>query len=247
MATEALTSAAASTRSDSHHLIVSSPTPSFTVAPRPTSRAIQDFIYVEYDDYGDYSSYEDSVISSETHDIVLTPTTTTTTRHPRKTAPAHYFKRKTTSPTKPPAAVAMVTVASHTPSPVRTLAVLELSTAGPADLSDIITATDPGGQSSSPRISRMGTDPPPTSSPSFVPLPKKENNSVDEVGYRIVGVDTDATRGQQNFVPRMPPFRERTQNKRIQELLNEKRRQDLLRRSRKDRTDSKQTVQQKTA
>lgn len=53
---------------------------------------------------------------------------------------------------------------------------------------------------------------------------------MDEVSYRIVGVDGDAARGQSYFVPRMPPFRERTQNKRIQELLNEKRRQDLLRR-----------------
>uniref|UniRef100_A0A8P4K226 A disintegrin and metalloproteinase with thrombospondin motifs 2 n=1 Tax=Dicentrarchus labrax TaxID=13489 RepID=A0A8P4K226_DICLA len=71
----------------------------------------------------------------------------------------------------------------------------------------------------------------------------KENNSVDEVPYRIVGLDGDITKGQQNyFVPRMPPFRERTQNKRIQQLLNEKRRQDLLRRSnrsREGRTDRK--------
>uniref|UniRef100_A0A4W6E7F8 ADAM metallopeptidase with thrombospondin type 1 motif, 2a n=1 Tax=Lates calcarifer TaxID=8187 RepID=A0A4W6E7F8_LATCA len=72
-----------------------------------------------------------------------------------------------------------------------------------------------------------------------------ENNSVDEVPYRIVGLDGDIARGQQNyFVPRMPPVRERTQNKRIQELLNEKRRQDLLRRpskSREHRTDRRQT------
>uniref|UniRef100_A0A667Y3M9 ADAM metallopeptidase with thrombospondin type 1 motif 2 n=1 Tax=Myripristis murdjan TaxID=586833 RepID=A0A667Y3M9_9TELE len=61
---------------------------------------------------------------------------------------------------------------------------------------------------------------------------KKENNSVDEVPYRIVGLDGEFSRtGHQNyFVPRMPPFRERTQNKRIQELLNEKRRQELLQR-----------------
>ena len=56
-------------------------------------------------------------------------------------------------------------------------------------------------------------------------LSKRENNSVDEVPYRIVGLDGGDGRGQQNyFVPRRtPPLRERTQNKRIQQLLNEKR------------------------
>uniref|UniRef100_A0A665TKS7 ADAM metallopeptidase with thrombospondin type 1 motif, 2 n=1 Tax=Echeneis naucrates TaxID=173247 RepID=A0A665TKS7_ECHNA len=74
-----------------------------------------------------------------------------------------------------------------------------------------------------------------TSVSSFFPLSKKENNSVDEVPYQIVGLDGDS-RGQQNyFVPRMPPFRERTQNKRIQELLNEKRQQDLLKRTIRNR------------
>uniref|UniRef100_A0A8P4GH31 A disintegrin and metalloproteinase with thrombospondin motifs 2 n=1 Tax=Dicentrarchus labrax TaxID=13489 RepID=A0A8P4GH31_DICLA len=98
-----------------------------------------------------------------------------------------------------------------------------------------------------PTANSSPTEPAPTptsaSSSSFVPLSKKENNSVDEVPYRIVGLDGDITKGQQNyFVPRMPPFRERTQNKRIQQLLNEKRRQDLLRRSnrsREGRTDRK--------
>lgn len=86
-------------------------------------------------------------------------------------------------------------------------------------------------------MSRTETEPPPTSSPmSYLQLSKKENNSVDEVPYRIVGLDGEVSRGQQNyFVPRMPPFRERTQNKRIQQLLNEKRRQDLLRRSSRSR------------
>ncbi|KAK5928730.1 hypothetical protein CesoFtcFv8_000308, partial [Champsocephalus esox] len=80
----------------------------------------------------------------------------------------------------------------------------------------------------------------PTSSPSsfFQLSSKKENNSVDEVPYRIAGLDGD--RAQQNyFVPRMPPVRERTQNKRIQQLLNEKRRKELLRRNREGRTDRK--------
>uniref|UniRef100_A0AAX7VMK8 ADAM metallopeptidase with thrombospondin type 1 motif, 2 n=1 Tax=Astatotilapia calliptera TaxID=8154 RepID=A0AAX7VMK8_ASTCA len=78
-------------------------------------------------------------------------------------------------------------------------------------------------------------------SSSFFSLSKKENNSVDEVQYQIVGLDSDVSRGQQNyFVPRMPQVHERTHNKRIQQLLNEKRRQDLLRRQsriRASRTD----------
>uniref|UniRef100_A0A673BVE2 ADAM metallopeptidase with thrombospondin type 1 motif, 2 n=1 Tax=Sphaeramia orbicularis TaxID=375764 RepID=A0A673BVE2_9TELE len=65
-------------------------------------------------------------------------------------------------------------------------------------------------------------------------------NSVDEVSYRIVGMDADVSRGQQSyFVPRMPPFRERTQNKRIQEVLNERRRQDVLRKPK--RTNQRRT------
>uniref|UniRef100_A0A3Q3MS53 ADAM metallopeptidase with thrombospondin type 1 motif, 2a n=1 Tax=Labrus bergylta TaxID=56723 RepID=A0A3Q3MS53_9LABR len=98
------------------------------------------------------------------------------------------------------------------------------------------------GQSLQTKDYQTKTNPTPISS--FIPLSKKENNSVDEVPYRIVGLDGDISRGQQNhFVPRMPPFRERTQNKRIQQLLNERRRKDLLRRSdgsREGRTDRKQ-------
>uniref|UniRef100_A0A3Q3MS32 ADAM metallopeptidase with thrombospondin type 1 motif, 2a n=1 Tax=Labrus bergylta TaxID=56723 RepID=A0A3Q3MS32_9LABR len=112
---------------------------------------------------------------------------------------------------------------------------------------DIITTTSvpnktSGGQSLQTKDYQTKTNPTPISS--FIPLSKKENNSVDEVPYRIVGLDGDISRGQQNhFVPRMPPFRERTQNKRIQQLLNERRRKDLLRRSdgsREGRTDRKQ-------
>ncbi|KAL4631333.1 A disintegrin and metalloproteinase with thrombospondin motifs 2-like [Arapaima gigas] len=53
-----------------------------------------------------------------------------------------------------------------------------------------------------------------------------ENNSID-VSYRIVGLDNEVT--QNNFIPRRRGlFHERTRNKRIQELLAEKR--DFLRR-----------------
>ncbi|XP_061607426.1 A disintegrin and metalloproteinase with thrombospondin motifs 2-like [Phyllopteryx taeniolatus] len=53
--------------------------------------------------------------------------------------------------------------------------------------------------------------------------PKVAKDSAGEISYGIVGLDADGTRGpQSHFVPRVPPVRERTQNKRIQELLNEK-------------------------
>ncbi|XP_057677390.1 A disintegrin and metalloproteinase with thrombospondin motifs 2-like [Corythoichthys intestinalis] len=48
-------------------------------------------------------------------------------------------------------------------------------------------------------------------------------DSAGEVSYGIVGLDADGTRGpKSHFVPQMAPVRKRTQNKRIQELLNKK-------------------------
>ncbi|XP_040005623.1 A disintegrin and metalloproteinase with thrombospondin motifs 2 isoform X2 [Xiphias gladius] len=261
--TETVNSASTSTRSDSSDIvsdIISTPPPSFTVSPRTNIRSHTDFIYVEYDDYDEYSSYENPSVSSETLDIIPTtptpttasttsiPITTTTTRRPRKTAPPHLFKKKTTAPTMSPATVPMVTPNSPTPSPVWMSAAPKFPAVTSTDPDDIFTTTSSpntssGGQNLQTKINLTETEPVPTSSSSF-PLFKK-NNSVDEVSYQIVGLDGDIPRGQQNyFVPRMPPFRERTQNKRIQELLNEKRRQDLLKRpnrSREGRTDRKQT------
>eukprot|EP00064_Thunnus_orientalis_P023169 superscaffoldBa00008502_g23400 len=140
----------------------------------------------------------------------------------------------------PAATVPMVTTDGQrsTLAPVSTSPVPEFPSTLWVD--DIITVTSSpkrtsGGRSLKTRINLTETEPTP-SPPPFIPSSKKENNSVDEVSYRIVGLDSDITRGQQSyFVPRMPPFRERTQNKRIQELLNEKRRQDLLRRPSRSR------------
>uniref|UniRef100_A0A1A8ITB7 ADAM metallopeptidase with thrombospondin type 1 motif, 22 n=2 Tax=Nothobranchius kuhntae TaxID=321403 RepID=A0A1A8ITB7_NOTKU len=57
----------------------------------------------------------------------------------------------------------------------------------------------------------------------LAPPPKKHPSSVGEVQYQIVGVNSRSTKQQQNyFVPRRPPFREQTHNKRIQQLLKEK-------------------------
>uniref|UniRef100_A0A3Q3XB25 Uncharacterized protein n=1 Tax=Mola mola TaxID=94237 RepID=A0A3Q3XB25_MOLML len=210
-----------------------------------------------YDDYEDYSSY--GVLSpSDTPDTLpttsrttttgttTTTTTTTTSKHPT-TAPPHLMKRETTTPATPSATAPIVPAEgrSYTLVPPRMSAVPEFPTT--ESVVDIITTTSSsnktsGGGSLQSQINLTVTEPMATSlSPSFFPFSRRENNSVDEVSYRIVGLDGDISRGQQNyFVPRMPPFRERTQNKRIQQLLNEKRRHDLLRRtsrSRKGRTD----------
>ncbi|XP_035482470.2 A disintegrin and metalloproteinase with thrombospondin motifs 2 [Scophthalmus maximus] len=269
--TETITSASTSTWSDSSPIasdIISTPPPTFIVTPPPTSRSSTDFVYVEYEDYDEYSSYEDPSVPSESPDIIPTTSTTTTTsftttstttttttttssttttRRPRKTAPAYLFKKKTTTTKLPSATVPMVTVDGPLPLQIRMSAVPEF----PITSADSVTATSlpitsSGQQSVQTNLSLTETKPAPTSSSPFFPLTRnKENNSVDEVSYQIVGLDGDVARGQQNFfVPRMPPFRERTQNKRIQELLNEKRRKDLLKRpnrSRASRTDRKQT------
>ncbi|XP_061660006.1 A disintegrin and metalloproteinase with thrombospondin motifs 2-like isoform X2 [Syngnathoides biaculeatus] len=61
------------------------------------------------------------------------------------------------------------------------------------------------------------------SSPFRATSPKMAKDSAGEVSYSIVGLEVYGARGpQSHFVPRVPPVRERTQNKRIQELLNEK-------------------------
>ncbi|TKS83449.1 disintegrin and metalloproteinase with thrombospondin motifs 2 [Collichthys lucidus] len=214
--TEMMTSASTPSWSDSSYIvnnIIS--TPPLIVTPPPTPRSSTDFVYVEYDDYDEYSSYEDPSIPSTAPDIIPTTTTSTTTT--------------TTTTTTSTTTSTTTTTRRHLPIPEFPTTTMS------ADPDNIITTTSSpnqtsGGQSLQTKITR--TEPTPTTSSSFFSLSKKENNSVDEVPYRIVGWDTDINKGQQNyFVPRMPPFRERTQNKRIQQLLNEKRRQDLLRRS----------------
>lgn len=225
--------------------IISPPSLTFAVTPPPTSGSSTDFVYVDYDDYDDeYPSYEDLSIPPDTPDVFPTTgttTTSTTARQPVKTAPADSLKRITATRTVAQAAVPTEpTTSQHsTLTPVRMSTVPEFPTSVSADPDDIITTTlSPNKTSEGRRLQINLTE---TESTSFFPLSKSENNSVDEVSYRIVGLDSEITRGQHNyFVPRMPPVRERTQNKRIQQLLNEKRRQDLLRRSvrsREGRTD----------
>ncbi|XP_030602077.1 A disintegrin and metalloproteinase with thrombospondin motifs 2-like isoform X2 [Archocentrus centrarchus] len=225
--------------SDIFHDVITTPSSSFTVTPPPTSRSTTDFVYVEYGDY-EYSSYEDSSVLSEPPHTATTTTSTTTTTT-RKTASPHEFQKN--SPTMNPAIVTMVTAVTEgeTPPPVWTSSIPGFSTTSSPDPGD--NATSSGGRSLQSKTNLTEAEPAPLPSSSFFPLSKKENNSVDEVRYGIVGLDGDVSRGQQNyFVPRMPPFRERTHNRRIQQLLNEKRRQDLVRRQsplRASRTDRK--------
>ncbi|XP_062867386.1 A disintegrin and metalloproteinase with thrombospondin motifs 2 [Trichomycterus rosablanca] len=70
-----------------------------------------------------------------------------------------------------------------------------------------------------------------TGSPPIIELhrseDKKENNSID-VSYRVVNVNEVS---RNHFIPKKQvTFREKTQNKRIQELLDQKRRQGLIKR-----------------
>ncbi|XP_041864822.1 A disintegrin and metalloproteinase with thrombospondin motifs 2-like isoform X2 [Melanotaenia boesemani] len=235
--TETMTSVTSTTASNIGHVISGTP-PIVPQTSPPTSRSSTDFIYVEYDDYEEYSSYGDlsllsvtpvtmtTVISAVTSTTSTTATATTMSpMRPRKTAPLHFFKKKT--PIMPLVTVPMVTE-NKTAAPVRKPAVPDIPTTASDD--DIINASSYGLKLQT-EIPLTESEP---SSSSFL-LSKKENNSVDEVQYRIVGMDGDATRDQHNyFVPRMPPMRERTQNQRIQQLLREKRVQNLL--SRMNRT-----------
>lgn len=211
---------------------------SFNVTPPPTSGSSTGFVYVDYEDYDEYSSDDDppaprGVVTTTT----MAASTSTTLGHQVETALPRSIKSKTTTPTEPLTNVG-VPSEGHTVVPVKMSTVPDSFTTGSVGPDDIIAAT------SSPNTTSSGTQPQapinltaiePTatsSPPSFSTFPKKDNNSVDEVSYRIVGLDGDNSKGQQSyFVPRMPPVRERTQNKRIQQLLNEKRRQDVLRRS----------------
>ncbi|XP_076026622.1 A disintegrin and metalloproteinase with thrombospondin motifs 2-like isoform X2 [Genypterus blacodes] len=206
--------------------INSTTTPSFTATLPPTTMGTTDFVYVEYDDYEDYSSYEETLMSMETPEsptivtstMATTPSTLTTTRRPRKTAGPDVVKNRLRTATAPPIPI-LPTPWAHSDDLIKQGLAPELQTNGTKSHQTEINSSDSS-------VFPLSSVPPHSR--------RKEKNSVDEVSYGIVGLDPQTSRGQQNyFVPRMPPFRERTQNKRIQELLNEKRRQDLLQRPRR--------------
>lgn len=232
--------------------ISSTPSLSFSVTLPPTSESSTSFLYVDYSDYDEY--YEDlsgtpettanrPTTDSGTSTTVtnLNTTNTGTARLWPETTPPDILDRTTTS-TSPPTVVPIIPSEGENQSlvPIRTSAVLQISTTNLAETDGINSTTPSPSNTSEGRSS----EPSPSLFPSLLTPSKKENNSVDEVPYQIVGLDRELSRGQHSyFVPRLPPFRERTQNKRIQQLLNEKRRQDVLRRSsrsRDGRTDSRQ-------
>ncbi|XP_056140870.1 A disintegrin and metalloproteinase with thrombospondin motifs 2-like isoform X2 [Lampris incognitus] len=223
------------------------PAPTIALSPpSPTSRGTTDFIYVDYDDYDDYSDGENTwtprVTSSTPTSTTSTTSSTTvvtagTTAISTLSRPTAGPLRKTTASyllrTKPPvilpAVVATVPMDSQQPIQVRINATTSAHVR--ADDDDVIKEEVTGTM-----LTNTSEAPPAVPSLPLSPAPGKggerKENSLDEVGYRISGLDGDISRSQHIFVARMPPFHERTQNKRIQELLNEKRRQDVLRRTR---------------
>lgn len=227
--------------------IISTPSLSFSVTLPPTSESSTSFLYVDYSDYDEY--YEDLPGTPETtanrpttdSDASMTVTNTNTTNTgaarlwPETTPPD--ILDKTTTPTSAPTAVPIMPseVDYQSELPIRTSAFPQISnTRLPVNSTALLPSNTSEGRSRPTQINQTQSEP--SLFPSLPNLTKKENNSVDEVPYQIVGLDRELSRGQHSFfVPRLPLFREKTQNKRIQQLLNEKRRQDVLRRSSRSR------------
>lgn len=219
---------------------------SFTVTPAPTSGGSTGFVYVDYEDYNEYPSYDNPSAVAGARGALQTTTaaasTSFTTGHQEKTVLPHFITRKNTTPIHT-APFLGIPSRGHTTVQVKRSTVPDSPATMSVGPDDIKTATSSPNTSSrtqpQAQIKLWATEPtaeptaePTPSPPSVFGLPKKDNNSVDEVSYGIVGLDGDNSKAQQSyFVPQMPPVRERTQNKRIQQLLNEKRRQDVLRRT----------------
>ncbi|KAM9788835.1 A disintegrin and metalloproteinase with thrombospondin motifs 2-like [Neosynchiropus ocellatus] len=177
-----------------------------------TSRTSTDFVYVDYDDYDEYSSYEDKSASVSTTRATSSSIMTATSAAPFDVVP-------------------VVTADSPTSALVRTFATTEVPTTLRTE-NVIVNVTASPDRTFGGRVLKVKSA---VSKPHTAAMSSSNNNSVDEVSYRIIGLDSDNTKGQQSvFVSRMPRTRERTQNKRIQELLNEKRRQGRLRRASRD-------------
>lgn len=239
--------------------IISTPSLAFSVTPPPTSESSTSFLYVDYSDYDEY--YEDLSGTPETTanrpatdsgtGMTVTKLNTTSTAAARlrlETTPPDILVKTTTS-ASPPTLVPIVPSEGEYQLvvPIRTSAVPQISTQNLAETDGIIstkTSNMSEGRSSPAQINQTESEPLPSLLPSLLTLSKNDNNSVDEVPYQIVGLDRELSKGQHNyFVPRLPPLRERTQNKRIQQLLNEKRRQNVMRRSSRSgdgRTDRRQ-------
>ncbi|KAM9437279.1 A disintegrin and metalloproteinase with thrombospondin motifs 2-like isoform 1-T1 [Salvelinus alpinus] len=228
-----------------------STTPTTTLTPKPSTKLYTtDFAYVDYDDYEEYATKTNEDNTAKKYSPTTIPVLTT--RRPRRTTTPLVTSRSptslpttteettdpsttvtTTQPTTEPTTVPT----SQGPSTLRTTNVPKSTTSTTAwvDVIERKSWTTLAPSTSRPKDKRWKTIPtqrrvsvirmPSTISPHRTE-DKRENNWL-EVPYRIVGVDNDVS--QNHFVPRRrPPFREMTRNKRIQELLAEKRRQDLL-------------------
>ncbi|XP_029557460.1 A disintegrin and metalloproteinase with thrombospondin motifs 2 [Salmo trutta] len=222
--------------------------PTTTLGPKPTAGIYStDFAYVEQDDYGEYTTKTDEHNTTKTYRPTTTPGLTT--RQPRRITTYPVTARSTTSPTTtteettvPRTSIITVTTAEPTtiptsqdPSTLRTTNVPKSTTAW-VDVIERESWTTLAPSTSTPKGDKRRKTIPTQRRVIVTLMPstiaphrtedKRENNSVD-VPYRIVGVDNEVF--QNHFVPRIrPPYRETTRNKRIQELLAEKRRQDLL-------------------
>ncbi|XP_030638921.1 A disintegrin and metalloproteinase with thrombospondin motifs 2 [Chanos chanos] len=198
----------------------------------------------------DYTSTPD--LTTEVYTIPLTSTTykglfttkspftrrrmkTTTTPMPMKYSTVNVRrKNRFTSTTFKTTTTEETTITSTTPSE---------DASESTSLSSWLTVTVPT-SSQSPVITQspVTTAAPPrvTAYPPAVlnlhrPRNGKENNSIN-VTYKIVGADNEVS--QSHFIPtHRVPFRERTMNKRIQELLAEKRRQEFFLRRLKRKPD----------
>uniref|UniRef100_A0A4W5RA79 ADAM metallopeptidase with thrombospondin type 1 motif, 2a n=1 Tax=Hucho hucho TaxID=62062 RepID=A0A4W5RA79_9TELE len=229
-----------------------STTPTTTLTPKPTTELYTtDFAYVDYDDYEEYTTKTNEHNAAKTYSPTTIPVLTT--RRPRrKTTPSVTSRSPTSLPTTTeettdprttvttiqPTTERTTVPTSQGPTTLRTTNVPK-STTSPTAWVDVIerkswttlapSTSRPKGDKrwkSIPTQRRVSVIHMPSTIPPHRTEDKRENNWL-EVPYRIVGVDNDVS--QNLFVPRRrPPFREMTRNKRIQELLAEKRRQDLL-------------------
>uniref|UniRef100_A0A3P9KVA9 ADAM metallopeptidase with thrombospondin type 1 motif, 2 n=1 Tax=Oryzias latipes TaxID=8090 RepID=A0A3P9KVA9_ORYLA len=192
--------------------VITTPTPIVGVNPTPSSGNPPDFVYVEYEDYEASSSDENLSQSFEIPDIRPTSVAAAITMP----SPQPF---KANSPFVPPISSLTMTVSEN-------------PTVAAASTPPVVLTTT----AKVPSFPNRNF----TESEHARSLSKKENNSMNEVWYQIVGVDSRGAGDPQNsFVRQMPLFHERTQNKRIQQLLSEKRLRGSLGRVNRTRNNRK--------
>ncbi|TNM84399.1 hypothetical protein fugu_008577 [Takifugu bimaculatus] len=125
---------------------------SFNVTPPPTSGTSTGFIYVDYDNYDEYSSYDDLPAPRGVTTTTMAASTNTTLGHQVETAMPRSIKSRTTTPTEPLTNVG-VPSEGHTVVPVKISTVPDSYTTVSVGPDDIIAAT------SSPNTTLSGTQP----------------------------------------------------------------------------------------